>query len=141
MRPTGASVRGWSQTDEADVHQDPEEAIMKGLLWGGTVVLSIMGGFVALDGFAADGFAASRSDATSTGNPVPEPRPSRENETTRVAKLLDGVIQPRFLQDAGEFGVRRLLTLNGHEAVTFHAQNKQEQKVLDQVNAAGRDYF
>jgi len=64
-----------------------------------------------------------------------------DDKASRVADLLDSVIQPRFLEEAGEFGLRRLSTLNGHEPVMFTAQSDGEKKVLEEVKAIGRDYF
>ncbi len=58
-----------------------------------------------------------------------------------MADLIDSVIQPRFLKEAGTFGLRRLVTVNGHEPVIFTAEDKAEKKLLEQVEAAKRDYF
>jgi hypothetical protein len=58
-----------------------------------------------------------------------------------VADLIDSVVQPRFLQEAGTFGLRRLATVNGHEPVIFTAETKAEEKVLDDVDALKHDYF
>jgi hypothetical protein len=89
------------------------------------------------------------ADVPASGNAVSgreSPRPGAtkselDNEAVEVATLIDSVVQPRFLKDAGEFGLRRLAGLNGHDAVLFTAEDKTEKKALEQVDAFGRDYF
>ena len=65
-----------------------------------------------------------------------------------VADLLDKLVQPRFLQDAGKFGMDRLVIV-GHEDQSDHkdetvyqleAQNGKEKTLLHAANAAKRDY-
>src|ERR1051325_3616056 len=60
----------------------------------------------------------------------------------KVAQLLDCVIQPRFQKDAGEFGMERIITLNGHHSISgiLVGQNKQEKDLLQRVAEARRDY-
>jgi hypothetical protein len=84
--------------------------------------------------------SGTAENAAETSRPS---KPAKEDETVQIAKLIDSVIQPRFLKEAGEFGLRRLTTsnLNGHTPVMFTAEDKTEKKVLEQVDASGRDYF
>ena len=65
-----------------------------------------------------------------------------------VANLLDKLVQPRFLQDAGKFGMDRLV-IAGHEDQSAHGmetvyylkpKNENETSLLRSANAAKRDY-
>lgn len=73
---------------------------------------------------------------------------TRDSAPETVAKLLDELVQPRFLQDAGKFGMERLVIV-GHEdqssrgmEAVYHlkAQSKTEEDLLHSANAARRDY-
>lgn len=60
----------------------------------------------------------------------------------QVAQLLDCVIQPRFQEDAGVFGLSRIITLIGHERVaSLQPRTDQEESLLHRANAANREYM
>ena len=72
--------------------------------------------------------------------PLPKPVSPRQ-----VADDLDGVIQPRFLQNAGMFGLSRVVpVVNGHPigyTGSLGVETPAERKALDHANAGRRDYI
>src|SRR5216110_2633601 len=67
---------------------------------------------------------------------------SKADTPLKVALLLDCVIQPRFQKDAGVFGMDRIITLNGHRAISgsLIGLDKQEKELLQRVTEANRDF-
>ena len=64
------------------------------------------------------------------------------DEPSQVVQLLDGVIQPRFQQRAGMFGLSRIVTLFGHEAVgNLGEVEPAEEKQLQEAQLLRRDYW
>lgn len=60
---------------------------------------------------------------------------------SQVADTLDGIVQPRFQQNAGRFGVDRVIHLEGHERVTWvDPTNRREARQLARVKASHRSY-
>ncbi len=58
----------------------------------------------------------------------------------QVADTLDGIVQPRFQQNAGRFGVDRVL-LNGHDDIYgLSAVTAKEKRDFRRVSAAHRPY-
>ena len=73
------------------------------------------------------------------GQPVP-PSPRSVETPQQVADTLDSIVQPRFQQNAGRFGVDRVL-LEGHDnAYGLAAENTVERRKFRQVNGSHRPY-
>ncbi len=59
----------------------------------------------------------------------------------KVADTLDSIVQPRFQKNAGQFGVDRVVHLEGHEGVPWiDAGNRFEVRRFAAVKAAHRSY-
>ena len=55
----------------------------------------------------------------------------------QVATWLDGIVQPRFQQNAGQFGVDRIVKVSGHDHVYgLDVKTPGEKRNLARVNAA-----
>lgn len=66
---------------------------------------------------------------------------SRVETPLQVADALDGVMQPRFLNEEAGFGISRIITINGHESVAyFKPRNDHEKRLMARIQAAGRKY-
>lgn len=72
---------------------------------------------------------------------APAGRPAARIETPQqVADTLDGIVQPRFRQNAGRFGVDRIL-FKGHDNIySLTGMTTFEKRQFRQVNAAHRPY-
>ena len=89
----------------------------------------------------AGGTAANDVPATTTDTAIDNLTAATADTPGRIAKLLDAIIQPRFEEDAGTFGVSRIASFVGHEFVTLlNARNESEKRLLDQANGINRDY-
>jgi len=74
---------------------------------------------------------------SSAGRSAP---PSSVETPQQVADTLDSIVQPRFQQNAGRFGVDRVL-LEGHDnAYGLAAENAVERRKFRQVNGSHRPY-
>lgn len=68
------------------------------------------------------------------------PSPISAETPQQVADTLDSIVQPRFQQNAGRFGVDRVL-LEGHDnAYGLAAENAVERRKFRQVNGSHRPY-
>ena len=57
----------------------------------------------------------------------------------QVAETLDHLVQPRFQQNAGQFGVDRVINLDGHTDIhDLHAESPGEQRLLRRVYGSHR---
>ncbi len=66
----------------------------------------------------------------------------KDEVALQVADALDSIIQPRFQNDAGKFGVGRLVTVDGHVFVAdLEAADPAEAAVLAKAKAYQRDYL
>lgn len=72
----------------------------------------------------------------------PPPSTSASAETPQqVADTLDGIVQPRFQQNAGRFGVDRI-TFDGHDNIyALAGVTASEKRRFRRVNAAHRSYI
>lgn len=72
------------------------------------------------------------------------PAPAKLGSPLQVADDLDGIVQPRFQEDAGEFGVSRLMpAVSGHRVGFmgyFDAKTPGERTLLNRAGSARRDY-
>ena len=62
----------------------------------------------------------------------------------QVVELLDGLVQRRFLEDNGKFGLMRLPPpVSGHDTVQYklHAQDSGEKEVIHAVDASEYEYL
>jgi hypothetical protein len=85
----------------------------------------------------AAGLVAVRSQPVTASPPKP-------GSPLQVADDLDQIIQPRFVQNAGMFGLSRLVPfVNGHAIGfmgRFDVDTPAEKKLLSSADAANRDY-
>jgi len=59
----------------------------------------------------------------------------------KVAEALDALVQPRFLQHAGRFGMSRVFSPYGHERVSILTPvNPEEQRALTSLNSHNHDW-
>jgi len=59
----------------------------------------------------------------------------------KVAEALDAIVQPRFLQDAGRFGMQRVFRPYGHQWVgSFGPATPEEQRALSSLNSHSYDW-
>lgn len=60
----------------------------------------------------------------------------------QVAQLLDCIIQPRFQNDIGVFGLSRVVTMSGHQPIaSLYPNTDTEKTLLHRANAANREYI
>ncbi len=72
--------------------------------------------------------------------PAMPPPPAPGDTPQQVADTLDSIVQPRFQQNAGRFGVDRI-AFAGHDNVYgLTSQTSAERRKFRQVNAAHRPY-
>ena len=80
---------------------------------------------------------------TLSARPSPQnasPLPSSQTPQ-QVAETLDAIVQPRFQQNAGRFGVDRVVHLEGHEQVSWiDPNNRSEARQFAAVKASHRSY-
>ncbi len=76
---------------------------------------------------------------SSSGLPAPPPATSAETPQ-QVADTLDSIVQPRFRQNAGRFGVDRI-AFAGHDNIYgLSGVTASEKRLFRRVNAAHRPY-
>lgn len=67
--------------------------------------------------------------------------PPTADPSEKVADTLDSIVQPRFQKNAGQFGVDRVVHIEGHEGVPWiDAGNPFEVRRFAAVKAAHRSY-
>lgn len=93
--------------------------------------------------FACTSLLAVLGVGTLRSQPASQPS-AKQDSTLQVANALDGVIQQRFLQNAGLFGLTRVVpVVNGHPIGyigTLGTETPTEKQVLARAAAARRDY-
>jgi len=73
--------------------------------------------------------------------PDPAIRPHAAATPQQVAETLDSIVQPRFQQNAGRFGVDRVFALDGHGNVHWvESDSRAERRRFAVVKASHRPY-
>lgn len=97
--------------------------------------LALIGGTVLL---AATLLAATFAQSS----PEPTIHPPTAASPLQVADMLDSIVQPRFQQNAGRFGVDRVFALDGHGNVHWvESDSRAERRRFAVVTASHRPYI
>lgn len=73
------------------------------------------------------------------GQPAP-PAPASAETPQQVADTLDSIVQPRFQQNAGRFGVDRIVFAGHDNIYSLSGMTASEKRRFRRVNAAHRPY-
>lgn len=85
--------------------------------------------------------AALASGALLASLAVAASPPGSSPSPVQVARTLDTIVQPRFQQNAGKFGMDRVVSLDGHSTVHYmDPENNRERRLFRQVKTSRRPY-
>jgi hypothetical protein len=70
-----------------------------------------------------------------------KPSPAAVETPQQVADTLDSIVQPRFQQNAGQFGVDRIVFAGHDNIYSLAGMNASERRRFRRVNAAHRPYI